>query len=197
MNLKRFTLLMAALLIASTAVAQQLDPSATKLEQHVTYLASDALDGRRTGTSGANEAARYIADEFAKLGLRPGGNRYQQTFPYISGVNLGPGNALSASNGSFQIGSDWVPLAYSANAKVSGGIIFTGFGLTAAELNYNDYAGLNATGTIAIALQGTPDGDNPHGQFARVQDARWKTIAARNAGVKALIIVAREGAFSS
>jgi aminopeptidase YwaD len=104
---------------------------------------------------------------------------------------------LSMGNGSFQVGNDWVPLPYSANGKVSGGIVFAGFGITASELNHDDYAGLNASSKIAIALQGTPDGDNPHGQFARLHDVRWKTIAARNAGVKALLVVARDGAFSA
>ncbi len=198
MKARRFLFPIATLLLATfAAVAQQseLEPSAAKLQQHVSYLASDALDGRRTGTAGANEAAKYIAGEFERLGLRPGVAQYLQTFPYVSGVTLGPGNVLSTSNGSFQVGNDWVPLAYSANGKVTGEIVFAGYGLTAAELNYNDYAGLNATGKIVIALQGTPDGDNPHGQFARLQDVRWKTIAARNAGAKALIVVAREATF--
>src|SRR5829696_1189196 len=197
MKLHRFTLLIAALLITTTAVAQELEPSTAKLQQHISHLASDALDGRRTGTAGANDAARYIAGEFEKLGLRPGGNRYLQTFPYVARVTLGPGNALSTTNGSLMIGNDWVPLAYSANGKVSGGIVFAGYGLTASELNYDDYAALNATGKIVIALQGTPDGDNPHAQFAKLLNVRWKAIAARNAGAKALVIVAGEDTFQS
>src|SRR6266853_5925710 len=73
--------------------------------------------------------------------------------------------------------------------------IFVGYGITAAELNYNDYAGTDLTGKIAIALSGTADGDNPHGQFARYEDVRWKAIAARTAGAKALVVVAREENF--
>jgi Zn-dependent M28 family amino/carboxypeptidase len=210
MNLRRSTLVAATLLFTTfVAVAQQaeLEPSAAKVQQHVSYLASDALDGRRTGTNGANDAARYIAGEFERLGLNPGNStearrrrdlmaRYLQMFPYVSGVNLGPQNLFSVGSNSFLVGNEWAPLAYSANGKVTGGLVFAGFGITDSELKYDDYAGLNATGKIAIVLQGTPDGDNPHGQFARLQDVRWKTIAARNAGVKALIVVAREGAFS-
>ena len=174
MKIKRLTSLIAVLLLATFAgFAQQaeLEPSAEKLQQHVSYLASDALDGRRTGTAGANDAARYLAGEFARLGLQPGTHnnggsrklsaelaRYLQTFPYVGAVNLGPGNVFSTTGGSFQVGVDWVPLAYSANGKVSGGLVFAGFGLTSSELYYDDYAGLNATGKIAIAFQGTPDG---------------------------------------
>src|SRR5215213_5423825 len=202
MKLHRLKLLLATLLIASVAVAQQagLEPAAEKLQQHVSYLASDKLDGRRTGTAGANEAARYIAGEFEKLGLRPGGNRYLQSFPYVAGVSLGPGNVLafgsSSTDDSLLVGNEWVPLAFSANGKVAGEILFAGYGITSAELNYDDYAGLNTTGRIVIALQGAPDGDNPHGQFANLQNVRWKAITARNAGAKALIVVARDATFN-
>lgn len=206
MKLHRFTLLVATLLLATFgAIAQQddLQPSAAKLQQHVSYLASDALDGRRTGTAGANDAARYIAGEFARLGLRPGDEtaarrrreamaRYLQTFPYVAGVDLGKGNVFAFGASSLQPAVDWSPLAFSANAKAEGGIVFVGFGITAAELNYNDYAGVDAMGKIAIALQGTPDGDNPHGQFLKFEGVRWKAIAAQSAGAKALVVVARD-----
>jgi len=214
---KNVFLLLVALLISAVGVAAQqaeLEPSALKLQQHVSYLASDALDGRRTGTAGADEAARYVAGEFARLGLRPGGTvnaakaskvseataRYLQPFPYVAGVNLGPDNVLSfgryaATENSIQVGVDWLPLAFSANGRVAAGIVFGGFGLTAAELHHDDYLGLNAAGKIVLALQGTPDGDNPHGKFATLQDVRWKAIAARNAGAKALIVIARDPTF--
>src|SRR5215203_3302606 len=170
MKIKRFTTLIAALLsISFAAIAQQQEPAAERLQQHVTYLASDALDGRRTGTAGANEAARYITREFSRLGLRPAtrnanGTRYMQTFPYIAGVELGKGNVFAfgpyprTNDSSLQVSVDWLPLGFSTSAKVEGGIVFVGFGITAAELNYDDYSGLNATGKIALALQGTPDG---------------------------------------
>src|SRR6185369_13979286 len=109
MKLRKFTLVAATLLFTTcVAVAQQAeqDPSAAKLQQHVSYLASDALNGRRTGTDGANDAARYIAGEFSRLGLRPGNEagvakrrrevmaQYLQTFPYVAGVQLGNDNEL-------------------------------------------------------------------------------------------------------
>ncbi len=217
MKLRRFSLVFGALLLASLPTfAQQaeLDPSAAKLQQHVSYLASDALEGRRTGTAGASDAARYIAGEFARVGLVPGIGRansrrgsqvmarYLQSFPYVAGVKLGTGNILSfgrpnTTEGSLQPNVDWLPLAFSENAKVTGGIVFAGYGITSSELNYDDYAGLNAAGKIAIALQGTPDGDNPHGQFMRFEGVRWKAIAARNAGAKALVVVARDEIFTN
>ncbi len=212
MKTKRSTLTIGALLLATFAVVAQqaeLEPSAARLQQHVTYLASDALDGRRTGTAGANEAARYIAGEFSKLGLRPANRnaakaeRYLQSFPYVAGVELGKGNVFAfgayprTNDSSLQVSVDWLPLGFSTNAKVEGGIVFAGFGITAAQLNYDDYSGLNANGKIAIVLQGTPDGANPHGQFAMFEGVRFKAVAARNAGARALVIIAKDLTFTN
>jgi aminopeptidase YwaD len=211
-----FAVLLAAVavgVLAQQPASVQVVPSVEKLRQHVTYLASDALNGRRTGSTGASDAAHYIAGEFSRMGLRAGAqkagtprklseamSRYLQSFPYVSGVELGKENSLSvtAPNGvsaNLPTGDDWMPLGFSANGRIEKAeYVFVGYGITAAELNYDSY-GSGAKGSIAIALAGTPDGDNPHGQFARYDDARWKAIAARNAGAKALLLIAQEESF--
>ena len=209
-------LLVAAIAVGQQQTSSQHQPSVAKLQQHVSYLASDALDGRRTGTAGANDAARYIAGEFARLGLRPATSgpatrrgsqvmaRYLQSFPYVAGVALGAGNVLNFHGSSsfvgvqiLQVGKAWMPLGFGSNGKVVGSLVFAGYGITASEQNYDDYAGLNVKDNVAVVLQGTPDGDNPHGRFARYDGIRWKAIAARNAGAKALIVVAREIDFNN
>lgn len=215
MTARKFLSICVLLLTAAIALPQSTnEPSPSKLQQHVSYLASDALDGRRTGTAGANDAARYIAGEFARLGLRSATSgpatrrgsqvmaRYLQSFPYVAGVELGKANALtflpqfgSQKLHTLRVRDDWMPLGFTSNAKVDGTLVFAGFGITASEQNYDDYAGLKIKDNIAIALQGTPDGENPHGQFARYDGVRWKAIAARNAGAKALIVIASEGDF--
>ena len=217
-------LLMAALIaaVSLTVVGQRTSsqhaPSIDRLRAHIEYLASDKLEGRRTGTPGANLTAEYIAREFSRYGLRrsigrdlPGMSileadspkRYLQEFPYVAGVELGKDNWLSAdapkfgvSMGGARIGQDFSPLGFSSNARLDKTpVAFVGFGITASELKYDDYSDANVTGKIAIALPGTPDGDNPHGQFGRYEDVRWKAIAARNAGAKALIVIAQEEIF--
>jgi aminopeptidase YwaD len=205
---------------AFPAVAQQPaqnGPSAERLREHVTYLASDKLEGRRTGTAGANLAAEYIAREFSRYGLRrsigrdlPGMSRleadspkrYLQEFPYVAGVELGEKNLFYVNPGRaddsmlFRVGEDWMPLGFSSNGQVSKAEYqFVGYGITAAEQKYDSYAGRTMKNTVAIALAGTPDGDNPHGQFARYEELQWKIIAARNAGASALLIIAREENF--
>lgn len=196
MKIQKFSILLAAFLLTTVAVfAQQpnLEPSADRLKKDVSYLASDKLDGRRTGTEGANEAAKYVAGQFAKIGLKQGVRSYLQSFPYVAGVELGKRNRLLSLN----VGKDWMPLGFSSNQEMNNvPAILVGYGITASELNHNDYANPKVSGRVVIALSGTPDGDNPHGQFARHEEVRWKAIAARNAGAKALLVVAREPNFS-
>jgi aminopeptidase YwaD len=207
------------LLVAVSVLAQQPAvvrdwPSVERLRGHVTYLASDKLEGRRTGTQGARLAAEYIVREFARYKLRPGGaevaedRRYLQQFPYVAGVRLGKENSLrletrltpagteGASSIDLRPGEDWMPLGLSSNGKLQDApVVFAGYGITAKELNYDDYAGAYVKGRVAVVLAGTPDGDDPHGKFARYGDVRWKAIAARDAGALALLVVAREEAF--
>ncbi len=225
------------LFIATSAFGQQklareTRPDVERLRSHVTYLASDKLEGRRTGTEGANLAARYIAEEFARYNLRPHANqahastaappssRYMQEFPFVAGVSLGVNNSMlftprpasttnqvevgisnnatneRAASLDLRLGEDWTPLGFSSsanNARVP--VTFIGYGIKAAELNYDDYAGADVRGRIVMALAGTPDGDNPHGQFARYADVRWKAIAAREKGASALVLISREENF--
>jgi peptidase M28-like protein/PDZ domain-containing protein/PA domain-containing protein len=200
----------------------QVPPSVERLRSHITYLASDALEGRRTGTPGADGAAQFIAGEFVRLGLKPGSpsarasrtrgetqSRFLQRFPYIAGVELGKNNvmqfipktSIEPAGGAgtatavldFRAGDDWVPLGFSSSARVvDAPLVFVNYGITAPELNYDDYTGSPVAGYIALAFSGTPDGDNPHGTFARYEDLRYKAIAARNAGAKGLIVIGRE-----
>src|SRR5215204_7530315 len=98
-------LLLSPSAFAQSAAQQSAAPDVERLRAHVTYLASEKLEGRRTGTTGAQEAARYVAREFLRLGLRPAGDgptddlnelSYLRQFPYVAGVELGGGNALTA-----------------------------------------------------------------------------------------------------
>ncbi|MFY9620427.1 MAG: M20/M25/M40 family metallo-hydrolase [Pyrinomonadaceae bacterium] len=198
-------------LIAS-AIAQQpsTGPSVDRLRKDVTHLASEMLDGRRTGTQGANDAAHHIAREFSLLGLRPGMQtakaarkrgatraRYLQPFPYVSKVELGKNNLFSVNPGpdaeQFVVREDWMPLGFSSNAQIKNAeVSFAGYGISSAQLKYDDYARWNVRDRVAIVISGTPDGDNPHGQFVQAGQVRFKAAAAQAAGARALLIVANE-----
>jgi len=204
--------------LAVTALAQQSAPAGVpgveRLRAHVEYLASDKLEGRRTGTAGATLAAEYIAREFSRYGLRrsigrdlPGmsileadsPNRYLQKFPYVAGVELGENNLFymnprrAYDPARFRVGEDWMPLGFSSNGNVKRSkMVFAGYGISSAELKYDDYAASPVKDSVAIVFSGTPDGDNPHGQFVRAGAVRFKAAAARAAGARALLIIASE-----
>ncbi|HVF57503.1 MAG TPA: M20/M25/M40 family metallo-hydrolase [Pyrinomonadaceae bacterium] len=213
---------------ASSALAQQQNvadknaPDAARLRAHVSYLASDELEGRRTGTPGAEKAAAYIAATFMSYGLMPGGGArvagfdpstgrgdYRAPFPYVAAVELGKQNAMTFTSRApetspqsppatldLRVGEDWMPLGFSASGS-TGKLTpaFAGYGIAAAELNYDDYKKTDVSGRAAIAFAGTPDGDNPHGQFVRYGDLRLRAAAARAAGAKALVLVATDENF--
>jgi hypothetical protein len=202
-----------------TYFAQQAKPvntpavDAVMLKKHVSYLASNELEGRKPGTPGADKAAAYIADHFNRYGLgcsapefkcKHSGKKhrgYLTEFPFVAAVELAKKNSLTFSNGetnnTLSIRQDWMPIGYSSNGSVGQAqVIFVGYGITAGDLKHNDYANTDAKDKIAFALAGTPDGDNMHGGFARYADARWKAVAAKDHGAKALILIAREERFS-
>src|SRR2546428_10684754 len=107
---RHFAGVLLVIVVVATALAQQPSasiPSVERLRARIIYLASDALEGRRTGTPGANDAAHYIAGEFNRYGLSPavqiarpartrGENlaRYLQPFPYVAIVELGKDNTM-------------------------------------------------------------------------------------------------------
>jgi len=221
MRVTTVTALLAAVAFAwvgQTGSSAQNAPEPERLRQHVTYLASEALEGRRTGTPGADKAAEYIAGQFARLGLlypsqtATAANSktlslkgFFQPFPSVAAMELGSrnrfafsrvkqfGSEMTAKAYTLNFGSDWIPLPVSSSDRLENlPAVFVSFGLNVSELNYNDYADKQVSGKVAVARTGSPDGDNPHGRFFRYEDVRWKAIAARNAGAKALVIISKQ-----
>lgn len=194
----RFVFVISVLVFPLIAGAQEGDPAITAddLRAHVRYLASDQLEGRASGTEGNRKAAAYIAGKFAAWGLAPlgSGGGYLQPFEIVTGVAMGPANALAfglpaGGKRTAVPDRDFRPLGFSADSSVSGGVVFAGYGITAAELNYDDYAGIDAAGKIVIVLRHSPDGTDPHGELSPFASLRNKTRTAREHGAAALIVV--------
>ena len=192
-TLNRLLTCLGIAILAIATVAQQRTatnvPSVERLRAHIEYLASDKLEGRRTGTPGAKLAAEYIAREFSRYGLRrsigydtagmsileaDSPKRYLQEFPYVSGVELGEHNLFYVNPGKaddiaqFRVGEDWMPLGFSSNGKIHGAeMVFAGYGISSAELKYDDYSASSAKDRVSIVFAGTPDGDNLTGSLLR------------------------------
>jgi len=211
-------------ILTPAAFAQQaktvpsIAPDIELLKKHVAYLASGELEGRRPGTAGADKAAAYLAEQFHRLKLgcapdrgaadfkcRHNGKRrdgYLKEFPFIAEVELAKNNAMSftqdGKSATVALRDEWTPVGFSSKGGVTqAGLVFAGHGITAAELEHDDYANIDAKGKIAIVFAGAPGGDNPHGRFGRYADARWKAIAAKDRGAAALVVIAGDEKFGN
>jgi aminopeptidase YwaD len=176
-------------------------PGAEWILDQVKILAAPEMDGRASGTPGAERAARHIAEVFRAAGLRPGGDggqSYFQTFSVPTGTRLGPANTLTLmapAPRAFAHGTDFVPLAVSIDGAVEGDVVFAGYGITANELHYDDYAGIDARDKIVIALTGDPRADDQSSPFRRPEAFHYsqrthKIINAREHGARAILLVA-------
>lgn len=177
--------------------------TAEDIDRHVRYLASDQMKGRFTATPEAQQAAQYIADEFRRYGLEPVGDEgsYFQHFPFIAGVSLGQHNSLTTViNGQshrWMIKDDFMPMTFSTSGLVEAGVAFVGYGISAPDLGYDDYAGLDVKGKLVLALRFCPDGDNPHSPFAPHASLRAKALMARQHGSSAIAFIADTDDFKS
>ena len=178
------------------------DINPADLRQHVTYLASDQLDGRLTGTPGEKLATQYVADVFKGLGLQEYGDEgWFEPFEFTAGVALGDGNRLTLQGESLTADKDWRPLSFSQLGKVAeSGIVFAGYGVeTPDEATdkdgkkldpYSSYAHLEVKDKWVLVLRYLPEGMNQdrRNELTRYASLRHKALVARQKGARGLII---------
>src|SRR5579862_9510268 len=132
------------------------------IRAHMEFLADDLLEGRGTGTRGYQLAANYIRAQFEEMGLKPAGvsGSYFQNVHFRKIELLQDKSSLAIMhNGSTRtltIEKDYVmggdPL--SADTTAEGQVVFVGFGVSAPEFHYDDYAGVDVRGKIVATLYG-------------------------------------------
>ncbi len=118
----RITILL--VLLAQTTVAQKLKKKDkvvfTNLQKHISFLADDKLEGRRTGTNGEKLAYEYISSEFTKAGLTAKGenNTYLQAFEVNEGKEVNKPTHLIIDGNDLQLDKDYFPFVFSPNKSV-------------------------------------------------------------------------------
>lgn len=176
------------------------------IRHHIEILASDELEGRMTGSKGAELAAKHIAAQFAHLNLNPIGDEatYFQEFEFTAGRRIiaeeNRFHITRQMHGSeqvmeFSVERDFQPLSFSRNGVVEGEVVFVGYGLTVpGELGegYDAYAGLDVKDKIVVALRYVPEGVEPERrqELNRYAGLRYKAMQAREQGAKAFLVVA-------
>jgi len=162
-----------------------------ELSQHVNYLASDSLAGRKPGTEGDLAAAKYIANEFEKVGLLKFNETYFQKLLVTTEVKAGEKNSFTIGEYSATLATDYTPMSYTANANVEAKVVFAGYGFNINEdsLKWNDFDKIDAKGKWVIILRADPELDNPNSAFITYSKDRTKILAARDAGAAGVLLV--------
>lgn len=163
-----------------------------RIKNHVEYLASDKLEGRGTGNKGEMLSANYVAEQFKKNKLKPKGSNgeYLQEFSFVTLRIAKDSCALSINGIMYRLFNDFYPLSYSSNSKfVSSTVLFAGYGITAPELNYDDYKDLNINGKVVMIDIGSPDSQTAHSKFSNYLSLQQRVAFAVGKGAVGIIFI--------
>jgi Zn-dependent M28 family amino/carboxypeptidase len=183
--------------------AQQVAPatSSSRTRTHVEVLASEKLEGRLAGSTGERLAAEYIARELARVGAKPlpGQATMYLGFEFTAGTK-DAGSTLGVTTAGeapqrFTTTSHVQALSFSDSAEVTGPVVFAGYGLVVPEsqnFGYDSYVGLDVKDKVVLVLRYFPEDADQKTRaiLSRYSDLRYKAMAARQRGAKALIVLA-------
>jgi Peptidase family M28/PDZ domain/PA domain len=178
----------AAIAVCSAALAATGAIDATRFLDDVKYLASPEMKGRASGSPELEKAANWLAARYREFGIKPAGTSYLQAFPITTEAALGKGNRLQVSEGghtaSLKCPDEFVPFNFSSSGKLEGGLVFVGYGITAPEYHYDDYAGLDVKGKIVVVLRHEPQENDTQSVFEGKTMTRHATFANKAANAR-------------
>lgn len=192
----RFAIVSALFVALHLWAAVGIDPN--RYLEDVKYLASPELKGRGTGAEGLEKAADFLAKRFKEAHLQPLERSYFQRFPVTANAKLGPGNRFEViENGrkkTLQSGRDFQPFNFSSSGKFAGRLVFAGYGITAPEYGYDDYAGVDVKGKVVIVLRNEPQEGDENSVFAGrlyTEHAQFwsKAVNAKRRGAAGVVLV--------
>ena len=191
--------LLAVAALAPAASAPEYTLTTAQYLDHIKYLASPELQGRATGSPGIEKAAQYIERYFKSSGLAaPPAKGYLQPFPVTLNARLGTKNSLeldtAKTKDQLKLKVDFIPYSFSSSGQFAGPIVFVGYGITAKEYNYDDYADIDVKGKIVAVLRHEPQETDEKSVFAGRNFTEHSQIyvKAKNAqthGAKAVLFV--------
>lgn len=184
---------LAAVMVVQIVPAQAQE-TAADARRHVEYLASDALEGRATGSPGAAKAAEYLVAQLQTLGAHPlpGQADFRIPFEFTAEVS-DAGSRLAGVRRNWAEAGSIQALAFSEDGSTAGDVVFAGYGIVppeSAEYPYDSYATLDVDGKIVLVLDGYPQNTDDEGRrkLSNFDDVRFKAFLARSRGAKAILI---------
>jgi len=183
-----------ALLTLALVVPAQAQETAADARRHIEYLASDALEGRATGSAGAAKAAEYLVARLQELGAipLPGQDGFRIPFEFTAEVS-DAGSRVAGIRHSWDEAESIQAFAFSEDGSTEGDVVFAGYGIVppeSAEYPYDSYATLDVEGKIVLVLDGYPQDADEEGRrtLSNFSDVRFKAYLARGKGAKAILI---------
>jgi Zn-dependent M28 family amino/carboxypeptidase len=137
--------------------------SRANIQSSLDYLAADERQGRLPGTRGYDESARYVADQFAAIGLEPGGtDGWFQQVPVITRMIDPESSGVTLHKSTGDVDLEWKKevIIYAdplrPENRIRAEVVFVGFGIYAPELGYSDYEGIDVSGKIVATFRRAP-----------------------------------------
>ncbi|MES1255172.1 MAG: M28 family peptidase [Acidobacteriota bacterium] len=194
--LRRLSAASALLALVAVCAAHAAD-TPSKTRAYVEMLASPRLEGRMTGSAGEQRSSAYLADELRKMGAKPlpGQADFLLPFEFTAGTRDGGTTlAVAGVDRPFTARQDVQALSFSDTGDVTAPVVFAGYGIVVPEsqgLAYDSYAALDVKDKVVLVLRYFPeDADQKtRAVLARYADLRYKALAARQHGAKALLVV--------
>ena len=134
------------------------------LKADLFFLASDAMKGRLTNTPENLVASEWIKSRFERMGVMPAVPGYFQNYNLMT-VTLGPKNALEVNGAAVAHGDGYYTQRFSGTGEARGNVVFAGFGITAKDMGYDDYASDIVKGAIVLVVDHEPGERDPASRF--------------------------------
>lgn len=158
-------------------------PEAARWWSHVEYMADDKLEGRNTGSAGHRQACVYTAQEFERAGLKPGGNQgyFQNAKFTVRQIDESRSSLALRRDGNLTpltLGEEaYFGLRTQPAESLEAKMVFVGYGLVVPEHQWDDLAGLDLKGKVAVFLTGGPK-SIPAALKSHYQSVpeRWKAL---------------------
>ncbi len=192
-----FCVLLAFSLLATATAPSIASADSARYLNDIRTLAAPNMEGRGAGTQGLARASKYIEHRYKSLGLQPAGtDGYLQPFIVTTGAKLKSRNQFIVDEGNnkqpLTLNQNFVPVSFSSSGSLTAPVVFAGYGASADEFGYDDYAGLDVKDKIVVVLRYEPEVFGvKNGQHGLTQHSQLvtKAINARNHGAKALVVI--------
>ena len=204
-----FGMFLVVTLICGVSLGQQLQEVAPLVNQaaldqityDIEYMSSDEMGGRQPGTAGIQLCEDYIVEEYKKAGLKP-----LKDGTYLQSLDVGRTRTVSKDetalslkgpNGNdleLKLGEDFQQLLGRKDFDLSSDLVFVGYGISADEHNFDEYADVDVEGKVVVLIRYEPQAEDANSVFdgentSRHATGRKKVTVARRAGAAGIIMV--------